>query len=151
MHEGILVKTVLVHVFQSTCLRYTIQLFFGCIQWQMYKEICLWLLNTSWFYIHMILFQTGSSTYLSVLKILFPLGNYSIIKNITLWICYFLINTCFIPFRWSVFCKTYAFQGICDHVRPISADLWKTHGRPPLYSCINGRNVLGSSHLLSLR
>lgn len=69
-------------------------------------------------------------------------------KRLLYYICfYFLLNSCLI-FRWPVLCKTYAFKGVCDHVRPVSANLWKTHGRTPVYSCTDGRNVLGCSNFL---
>lgn len=53
--------------------------------------------------------------------------------------------------RWSVFCKTYAIQRLCDNARPFSAALWKKDGRASVYSSFNGRNVLGCCHLLCLR
>lgn len=89
-------------------------------------------------------------------KNLFPLRNYSMVKKswqrlLYYVFFYFLTNICLIYFRWFVLCKAYAFQGICDHVRPVSTDLWKTHGWAPIYSRSNGRNVLGCSHFLCLR
>ena len=61
----------------------------------------------------------------------------------------FSLTLVWISFRWSVLRKTHAFQGLCDHARPLPADLWEAHGWAAVHPCADGRDVLGSSHLLS--